>query len=999
MKSDDLLSLLQSSYQLHGQITPLPGEVDLNFQFTDTQQKSYLLKVSAPNPDPEWNEFQDRLLHRLNSLPLQVATHRLIPNQLGAHYTELGNRIVKLYTWVSGTVVAKIAPHTAEFLYSIGQELGTITTGFHSFDHPKAHRDYIWDLAQFSKIPFPNSTSFDAPLGSAIDWFRTMYQDKVAPQLPTLRQSVIYNDANDYNLLAHIREGKLTLSGIIDLGDAVYSHTINDLAIACAYLIFGKKNPLRAAAALVRGYHERFPLEPNELAVLFPLIAARICTTIYVGWKNIQENPSNEYLQISQKDATNALLHLRDIDPSFAHYTFRQACGLDPCPQKAIFDHWMAQMPTFKPILQNLQAKEVDLSVGSATLGHFNNYLDDKAFDQRIQAIFQEKNTQLLIGGYLETRPLYTTDAYTYHGDEGPEWRTVHLGLDLWAVPHTPIFAPLEGKVYSLHDNKGDRNYGPTIILHHQPTPDLEFYTLYGHLSADSLPPLSVGQTISAGQAFAKIGPQPENGNWPSHAHFQIILDLVGNQVDFPGVGYPSDTPIWASICPNPRLLTTFDLPSNHDDHSEILLRKRAKYLGKNLSLSYRKPLEMVRGQMQYLIDRSGRRYLDTVNNVPHVGHQHPAVVEAGIRQMNLINTNTRYLHSTILEYAEELAQLFPNPLEVCFFVNSGSEANELALRMAKTVTKQEDFVVLETGYHGNTNACIGVSSYKFDGKGGQGAPPTTHKISMPDPFRGKYAADADGGTSRYVQEIQEVLASLREKGKSPAGFIHESILSCGGQVVPPPDFFKKTYASIRQFGGLCIADEVQTGMGRVGNHDWAFQLFGVVPDIVTLGKPIGNGHPIGAVVTTRKIADAFANGMEFFSTFGGNPVSTAIGLAVLQTVQKEGLKEQAHEVGNYLKNGLWQLADKFPLLADVRGAGLFLGFEMLQTYNGNHPATAKASYLVNRMREQGVLMSTDGPFENVIKIKPPICFTKTNADLLLGLLEKTLKESVLQDI
>ncbi|MGA1545137.1 MAG: phosphotransferase, partial [Saprospiraceae bacterium] len=164
MKSDDLLSLLQSSYQLHGQITPLPGEVDLNFQFTDTQQKSYLLKVSAPNPDPEWNEFQDRLLHRLNSLPLQVATHRLIPNQLGAHYTELGNRIVKLYTWVSGTVVAKIAPHTAEFLYSIGQELGTITTGFQSFDHPKAHRDYIWDLAQFSKIPFPNSTSFDTPL-------------------------------------------------------------------------------------------------------------------------------------------------------------------------------------------------------------------------------------------------------------------------------------------------------------------------------------------------------------------------------------------------------------------------------------------------------------------------------------------------------------------------------------------------------------------------------------------------------------------------------------------------------------------------------------------------------------------------------------------------------------------------------------------------------------------------------------------------------------------
>jgi 4-aminobutyrate aminotransferase-like enzyme len=499
------------------------------------------------------------------------------------------------------------------------------------------------------------------------------------------------------------------------------------------------------------------------------------------------------------------------------------------------------------------------------------------------------------------------------------------------------------------------------------------------------LTPLSIGQTIQAGQAFAKIGPQPENGNWPPHAHFQIILDLIGNQVDFPGVGFPSEKNIWASICPDPRLLTSFGAKTTPLTSAEILLKKRTHYLGKNLSLSYRQPLEMVRGQMQYLIDHTGRRYLDTVNNVPHVGHQHPAVVQAGMQQMNLLNTNTRYLHPTILEYAEELSQLFPNPLEVC--------------RMAKTVTGQKDFVVLETGYHGNTNACIDVSSYKFDGKGGKGAPATTHKISMPDPFRGKYATDSDSGTNRYVQEIKEVILSLREKGLSPAAFIHESILSCGGQVVPPSDFFEKAYREIHRAGGLCIADEVQTGMGRVGSHHWAFELFGVVPDIVTLGKPIGNGHPLGAVITTRKIADAFANGMEFFSTFGGNPVSTAIGLEVLKTVQREGLREQAHQVGNYLKQGLRELAERYPIIADVRGEGLFLGFEMMKLQDPTIPATSSASYLVNRMRAKGVLMSTDGPDENVIKIKPPICFTQPNADLLLQLLEKTLQESALQNI
>lgn len=999
MNTSDILSALQLQYQLEGHLSPLPGEVDLNYHLIDSNHQSYLVKVSTPLPDLEWNDFQDQLLNRMNRLPLKVTTHQLIPNQGGATYTQLGDRIVKIYTWVPGTVVAKISPHTPEFLNAIGNELGTITAGFQTFDHPKAHRKYIWDLGQFIDIPFPDSDAFGQPLGAAIHHFRTLYHQKVTPQLPHLRQSIIYNDANDYNLLANIHQGQAALSGIIDLGDAVYSHTINDLAIACAYMIFGKKNPLRAAAAVVKGYHESFPLQPIELELLFPLIAARICTTLYVGWKNIQENPSNEYLQISQQDASETLLRLQAIDSEWAHYVFREACGMEPCPKKAAFDQWLATQPVFAPILPNLKTDEVDLSVGSSTLGHFNNYLDDESFTQRIQEIFKEKNADLLIGGYLETRPLYTTDHYTQIGDEGPEWRTVHLGLDLWAAPESTLYAPLEGTVYSLHNNEGDRNYGPTIILLHQPTPDLEFYTLYGHLSLDSLTPLSIGQTIPAGQAFAKIGPQPENGNWPPHAHFQVILNLVGNQVDFPGVGYPSEKNIWASICPNPRLLTSFGVKPDSVPQSEILLNKRAHYLGKNLSLSYQKPLTMVRGQMQYLLDHTGRRYLDTVNNVPHVGHQHPAVVEAGIRQMKLLNTNTRYLHSTILEYAEELAQLFPDPLEVCFFVNSGSEANELALRMAKMVTGQKDFVVLETGYHGNTNACIGVSSYKFDGKGGQGAPPTTHKISMPDPFRGRYAADSDRGTQRYVEEVKTILESLREKGLGPAAFIHESILSCGGQIVPPDGFFQKTYREIQKAGGLCIADEVQTGMGRVGSHNWAFELFGVVPDIVTLGKPIGNGHPIGAVVTTRKIADAFANGMEFFSTFGGNPVSTAIGLEVLQTVQREGLKEQAHQVGQYLKEGLKHLSKQFPIIADVRGEGLFLGFELMRLQNSMVPATSSASYLANRMRDKGVLISTDGPDENVIKIKPPICFTKANADLLLQLLEKTLQESALQII
>jgi 4-aminobutyrate aminotransferase-like enzyme len=369
-------------------------------------------------------------------------------------------------------------------------------------------------------------------------------------------------------------------------------------------------------------------------------------------------------------------------------------------------------------------------------------------------------------------------------------------------------------------------------------------------------------------------------------------------------------------------------------------------------------------------------------------------VVRAGQQQMSVLNTNTRYLHDNINEFARELLSTFPAELSVVHLVNSGSEANELALRMAQTCTGQKDMIAVEVGYHGNTNACVSISSYKFDGKGGSGAPEHTHIVPLPDHFRGIHRGGETGPL--YASHIQEQIDYILARGRKPAAFICESIISCGGQIELPDQYLELAYSMVRESGGICIADEVQVGCGRVGKHFWGFQLHGVIPDIVTIGKPIGNGHPLAAVVCTRKVANAFANGMEYFNTFGGNAVSCAIGTEVLRVIKEESLQENALNVGNYLKEELMSLQREFPIIGEVRGQGLFLGVELCD--REMNPQTEKAAYLADRMKELGILMSTDGKDVNVMKIKPPLVFSRSQADVLLGALKRVLRENYMQE-
>lgn len=418
----------------------------------------------------------------------------------------------------------------------------------------------------------------------------------------------------------------------------------------------------------------------------------------------------------------------------------------------------------------------------------------------------------------------------------------------------------------------------------------------------------------------------------------------------------------------------------------EEILQERFKTVNPIFSVSYKKPIYMERAAFQYMFDKYGNSYLDAYNNIPHVGHSHPRVVEAGQKQMARLNTNTRYLYDELNRYTAHLLHYFPQPLSKVFLVNSGSAATDLAIRLARNFTARKKIAVVEHGYHGNTQTGIEISHYKFRGKGGAGTSENVVCLPIPDLYRGEFRFE-DAGISYAKQAIQQI-QNEREK---PAAFIAEPIVGCGGQVPLAKGYLKEIYAEIRKLGGVCISDEVQTGFGQLGHFFWGFEMHEVIPDIVILGKPMGNGHPMGAVVCTDEIAEAFNNGMEFFSSFGGNPVSCAIGDAVLNVLEEEKLQQNAKTVGDYYLQELARLQQKFECVGDVRGSGLFIGFEFVKNRTTLEPGTELAQKVKNQLREKLILVSTDGPFDNVVKSKPPLCFSKENVDEVIEQLNEIL--------
>jgi 4-aminobutyrate aminotransferase-like enzyme/Ser/Thr protein kinase RdoA (MazF antagonist) len=756
----DAIRIAVELFGLESSAAALPSERDQNFLLSAASGEKFVLKIANAEEDIQFLELQNQLIRFLAAAKTDLQFPRIVSTKTGEEIASITSAdgqtyFARLLTWLDGHCFAEVQPHNRTLLASLGRALAQMDAALAGFSHPAARRNFHWDLRNagtarelIGLLPAARRPLVERYFG---EWEKIDWQG--------LRFSVIHNDANDYNVL--VSGSPPRVSAILDYGDVVHSATVCNLAVALAYAMLDKADPIAAAGQVVTAYQEVFPLNETELDVLYALTVARLCFSVCIAAQQTRDVPDNEYLNISNAPVWSLLEKLQDIPFDWPTRVFRFAAG----------------MPVVREPRVNSQA-------------------------------------------------------------------------------------------------------------------------------------------------------------------------------------------------------------------AASLLARRTQTMGPSLSVSYESPLHIVSGSREFLFDASGRRYLDCVNNVAHVGHSHPYVVRAASEQMARLNTNTRYLHELLIEYSERLVAMLPESLSVAFLVNSGSEANELALRLARAHTRRHDVIVVDCAYHGNTSAMIDISPYKFEGPGGNGRPAWVHKVPMPDVYRGPHRGE-DAGI-RYAGAVSTAMQSAEENG-GVAAFFCESAVSCGGQIILPPGYLGQAYANVRAAGGVCVADEVQTGFGRAGSHFWMFESQGVVPDIVTLGKPIGNGHPLGAVITTPEIAASFANGMEYFNTFGGNPVSCAVGLAVLDVIRDEELQEHALEVGAYLKEKLTELKSGHSLVGDVRGAGLFIGIELVRDRQTLEPADREAAALIEQMKERGILLSTDGPFHNVIKIKPPLVFSRRDADELVSKIEIVL--------
>lgn len=980
-------------------LTPLPGEYDLNFRVHGRLQG--VLKVMHAGCARGDVEVQIALLESLKG-HAELPVPRVIPSKHGASLVELRPtddepRLAWLISHLPGSLLGNAPQRSAPLLADVGRTVARLHLAIQPFRHPSLERSFKWDLREAAWVR-PHLHLVQDPARRT--WVAKVLDDFEATHLPLLRTlpvQAIHNDLNDYNILVSDGPGDdgqqpARVCGLIDFGDILYGPAVADLAIAAAYVVMDTLDPVASLASFVAGYCAVRPLPAREAEAIWPLLLTRLCVSVVNCAIRQRERPEDAYVRISERPAWAVLDRSRRLDPRYVTARIRGAAGLEPVPARARLRAALGSLRgSCAPALAGglAAAARLDMSPTGDQSPDDPFAPDPAELARRIGAVQGAGATG--IGCYGEATLLHAArnDAGLSH--PASDRCTVRMGVQLFAQAGTTVMAPLAGQVASVAWGHDGCSASGQIVVEH-PLPDTEggvFFTRYAGLSKVGLDLMKIGAPVACGQVLGRLAGEVETDGFPPSLRLQVAAAPGANGA-WPWVVDPDEADTWRHLYPSPAALLNVDdaVVEAPEIDTGQMWHERQRHLPSSLKLSYARPLQIVRGWRQMLFDEKGRAYLDAYNNVPHVGHSHPAVVAAVARQARLLSTNTRYLHRGLGEYAKALVDRLPPPLEVCFFVNSGSEANDLAIRLARAYTGRRDVMVSEHGYHGITDLDFDISHYKFARAGGHGQQSWVHITGVPDTYRGRHRGD-DAGAA-YAADVERQLDRLAGDGRSIAAFISEPFPSVGGQIVPPMGYLARVYPAVRRHGGVAIADEVQTGLGRLGRFQWGFEHQGAVPDIVVLGKPLGNGYPIGAVVTTRAIADALAPGAEFFSTFGGSTLACAAGMAVLRVLDEERLAENAEQTGAHLLSGLRDLARESPIVGDVRGVGLFVGVEL--TAADGSAASEAARLVVNRLRDRRILIGSDGPQANVLKIRPPLCFNRNDADHLLGGLRDALR-------
>ena len=956
----EAVALARDCFGLEGAASPLGSNQETNLRIDGADGRTYVLKIANPAFGPHVLDLQNKAMRHVaragTGLKVPVPIDALDGADLVRVPIRGKDHHVRLLSFVDGEMFSDAEYLGDETLGRFGGLVATLSKALASFDHMAADRALQYDNRHAARV-------VDRLAGSVVDPARradasrlsARAWDALDPLAGDLRVQVVHADLADYNVVAEKDiAGRLAPTGVIDFGDVVRSWLVADLATAItSLLVRERRSPLLDAAAVVAGFHAVTPLTEPEIAAVWPLIAARASVLATSVDDILATDPGNAYAREEQPLDWLILDRAASVPFPLAETALRQAVGLDAGTTAAAVARWRSQRPV---VDLPAEAPRLDLSVTTRLLPEAT-WTDRDAARAVLEAALVDGYA---VAGSGAALPFVVRD-------EPEEMPSVHLGADAFVPVGTEVRAPADGEVVGSGDG---------VVVLRSGVVDV---TLAG---LD--PTVTAGASVAAGDVLGRVLRVPAEVN-PLPAHVHVQLTPAG--VPAPDLVGPSLSAAWQALSPDASALLGVAAPDTSTMSADELVIRRNAVVARVQQHYYAHPPRIERGWRQHMIDISGRAYLDMVNNVAVLGHSHPSVTAAASRQFGLLNTNSRFSYAGMVTYAERIVELLPDPLDTVFFVNSGSEAVDLALRIVRCATGRKDTICLAGGYHGWSTATDEISTSLNDNPDSRDTrPPWVHVAPMPNVYRGEHRGP--DAADRYAEAVRAILARL---SNGPATFVAEPMSGNAGGVEIPPGYLPQVYDAVRGAGGLVISDEVQIGYGRTGDHFWGFQMHGVVPDVVTMAKAAGNGHPIGFVVTRREIAEQFSSQGSFFSSVGGSPVSSAVGVAVLDALRDEDLQGNAARVGAHLSTRLAALAEKHPLIGYVHGRGLYQGVELVRDRETREPATAAAAAICERLRELGVIEHATGDYSNVLKVKPPLCITQSSADFFVDRLDEVL--------
>ncbi|MET9089796.1 aminotransferase [Streptomyces sp. NPDC004237] len=864
-----------------------------------------------------------------------------------------GPVIARLLRYLPGGTLAGPRHLSPRTVAAMGTIAGQISSALRSFEHPGIERVLQWDLRYADRVVDQLLDHVKEPArreavraATADAWAQVQ---KVADLLP---HQAVHLDLTDDNLVCSPDDHLKSPDGVIDFGDLTKSWAICELAVPLSSMLHHDGVAPHDVLPAVRAFHAERALSPAEAAALWPLVVLRAAGLVASGRHQAAVDAGNAYVQSRLDLEWRIFEQATSVPAAVMTNLVKEAIGLADASASA-------PSPT-RFLVRGLSSRDiatVDLSAGADVMDH-GAWLEADSED-RIAA-------SLLAGG--------AAAVVTRHGQarltQAPALSatapaTVATGIDLWLGTPAAVQAPGDGEILEaapghLAITSGD-------------------YTLTLSLTEAVRPSRPPGARVRAGEELFTL---------PAGARVRISLHQY-DAPDIPAFVQPECAPGWLALTADPS--TLLGIPASGRASQPDLLARRDAVFASAQEHYYADPPQIERGWRHHLISADGRSYLDMINNVTPLGHAHPRVEQAVSRQLRRLNTNSRFHYSAVVEFSERLAALLPDALDTVFLVNSGSEAVDLGLRLAIGATGRHDVVALREAYHGWTYASDAVSTSLQDNPNALATRPSwVHTVDSPNSYRGRHRGPA---AERYAPEAAAFIDSLAASGRPAGAFLSETFYGNAGAVALPDGYLAQVYGAVRRHGGLAIADEIQVGYGRLGHWFWGFEQQQVVPDIVCVAKAMGNGHPLGAVITSQAVADRYRNQGYFFSSTGGSPVSSIAGLTVLDAFRDEDLQGNAMRAGENLKSRLQDLADRYSIIGSVHGSGLYLGLELVRDHNTLEPATEETAELCDRLLGRGVIVQPTGDHLNILKIKPPLCIDTAAVEFFTRALDHALTE------